>query len=211
MLPAYVNGIQIPMYTERNSFWNLWPNYVQYLNPAAVGDGTEGPYTINLSQYPAIPGHLDMTGVISAGYPSDPIFSNTVSTQIPYTSFQSGVKFTATDETGNNMTVQDTGIFLSTSTNSQLYGLLITQEVGSNAYLPYSPSNYKVYNAYSTTLNTVNYAQGTATVTFPNPVPVGASINAESLFFQPGLPRAVLYYNNVLTARPNPDISYSVS
>ena len=39
MLPAYVNGIQIPMYTERNSFWNLWPNYVQYLNPAAVGDG----------------------------------------------------------------------------------------------------------------------------------------------------------------------------
>lgn len=210
MLPAYVNGIQIPMYTERNSFWNLWPNYIKYLNPAAVGNGTAGPYTISLAQYPAIPGHLDMTGVISAGYPSDPIFSNTVSTQIPYTSFQSGVRFTATDETGNNMTVQDTGIFLSTSTNSQLYGLLITQEVGNNAYVPYSPKNYTVYNSYTTTLNTVNYAQGTAVVTFPNPVPAGAPINAESLFYQPGLPRAVLYYNNVLTVRPSPDISYSV-
>lgn len=224
MMPAYVNGIQIPFYTERSAFWNLWPNYVQYLNPSAVGDGTAGPYVISLPQAPAIPGHLDVTGVIAAssltGTLSDPIFGTTIPRQnngdgtftniIPYSSFYPGVKFTATDESGNNMTVQDSGIFLSGNNSSQLYGLLMTQDTANNSYASPNPYSYQVYNNYSKTLNTVNYAAGTAVVTFPNPVPVGANINAECLFYQPGLPRAVLYYNNVLTIRPNPDISYSV-
>src|SRR6267142_4347594 len=31
MHPAYINGIQVPFYTEQASFWNLWPNYTQFL------------------------------------------------------------------------------------------------------------------------------------------------------------------------------------
>lgn len=218
MMPAYVNGIQIPFYTERNAFWNLWPNYIQYLNPAAIGDGTAGPYLINLARFPAIPGHVDMTGVIAAGYPSDPIFSNTVPNDgtllrtplIPYTSIHSGTRFTVSDESGNNMMVQDTGVFLNGDTGSNLFGLLITQKDSGSSYLPYAPFNYQIYSNYSKTLNTVNYSEGTAVVTFPNPVPAGMPINAESFFYQPGLPRSVLFYNNTLTIRPNPNISYTV-
>jgi len=217
MTPAYVNGIQVPFYTDQNSFWNLWPNYTQFLNPAIVGDGTAGPYTISLPEFPAIPGYLDMTGIIAAGNNpvADPIFSTTVPNSsstplIPYTSMYPAVHFTATDQSGNNMTVQDTGIFLSGNTSSQLYGLLVTQNSGANGYESGSPFNYQIYNSYTTTLNTVNYTAGTAYVTFPNPVPVGNNINVECLFFQQGIPRGVLFYNNCLTIRPPPDISYNV-
>jgi hypothetical protein len=217
--PAFVNGIQVPFYTQENSFWNLWPNYVQYLNPAAVGNGTAGPYTIPLAEAPAIPGYLDMTGIISiinnGGSNTDPIFTTTIppfpsSPIIPFSSFHSGVRFTATDATGNNMTVQDTGIFLSGSNNSQLYGLLITQNTSGFGYGAPNPYNYQIYSTYSQTQNTVNYTTGSATVTFPNDVPAGSSINAECLFFQPGLPRAILFYNNCMQIRPTPDISYAV-
>lgn len=217
--PSYVNGIQVPFYTQENSFWNLWPNYVQFLNPAAVGNGTAGPYTISLAQAPAIPGYLDMTGIISVinngGSNTDPIFTTTVppfpaGPVIPFSSFHPGVHFTATDASGNNMTVQDTGIFLSGSNNSDLYGLLITQNTSGFGYGAPNPYNYQIYSTYSQTANTVNYSDGTAVVTFPNIVPSGNPINVESLFFQPGLPRAVLYYNNCMTIRPPPDISYNV-
>jgi hypothetical protein len=233
MQPAYVNGIQIPFYTEQGSFWNLWPNYVQFLNPAAVGNGTAGPYTINLSQFPAIPGHLDMTGTIASwqatSITSDPIFDDVIPQNpsgtniIPFSSFDSGVWFTATDSAGNNMCVQDTGIFLSTGSNSNLYGLLITQQSTTPSptpgqYLTANPYNYATFNTtgsggstgYTTTTNVVDYTTGVAYVTFPNIVPTGASINAQSQFFQQGLPRSVLFYDNTLTIRPQPDISYLV-
>ena len=212
-MPAYVNGIQVPFYTEQNSFWNLWPNYVQYLNPAAYGDGTAGPYTINLAQAPAIPGHLDLSGIIASGNSADPIFSTTVNTSIPFSSFDSGIWFTATDAAGNNMSVQDTGIFLSNGGNSTLYGLLITQQTsGVGQYTPPNPYNYQTFNgSYTTSTNVVDYTNGVAYVTFPNVVPAGAPINAQSLYFQPGLPRAILFYDNTATIRPQPDISYVVS
>ena len=213
--PAFVNGIQVPFYTEQNSFWNLWPNYTQFLNPAAVGDGTPGPYTIDLAQAPAIPGHLDMTGIIAninqGNGNRDPIFASafTLDTsntfiQLPTTSFHPGVYFTAKSATGEVIQVCDSGVFLNSGTDGNLYGLLM--EPG-NAPLGNQPLGG---NVYSTTSNTVNYTEGTAVVTFPASIPSGYQINAQCLFFQPGLPRAILFYNNELTIRPSPDISYNV-
>lgn len=111
------------------------------------------------------------------------------------------------------MWVQDTGIFLSTGTNSNLYGLLITQQSSSpGQYVTPNPYNYQTFNgSYSTTSNVVDYTNGVAHVNFPNVVPAQAPINAQSLFFQQGLPRAILNFDNTLTIRPQPDISYVVS
>lgn len=219
MMPSYVNGIQVPIYTDRASFNNIYPSYVQYLNPAAVGDGVNQTYTINLPLTNAIPGHLDMTGIIAAangGVLKDPIFGSTIprtnngdgtfTNFIPYSSFYPAVKFTAVDSAGNIMTVQDSGIFLSGNTNSQIYGLLMSQTPSEGP----NPYSYRVYNTYSTTQNTVNYTTGVANVTFPGVVPQGVEITAECQFYQPGLPRAILFYNNAITVRPNPDISYRV-
>jgi len=214
MMPAFVNGIQVPFYTEQNAFWNLWPNYTQFLNPSAIGNGTAGPYTISLAEAPAIPGHLDMTGIITninnGNGNNDPFFAtqfpldvtNTFIT-LPTTSFYPGVYFTATSPSGQLIQVCDSGVFLSSGTNGDLYGLLM--EPGNAPF-----GNKPLPGVYSTTSNTVNYNTGIATVTFPQSVPAQANINAESLFFQPGLPRGILFYNNTLTIRPLPDISYNI-
>lgn len=211
---CYVNGIQVPFYTERGQFYNVWPDYVQPLTPVAVGDGVTQTFTISLPFFPAIPGHLDMTGVLSYvndGNPyQDPIFTtqfpvnpdNTI--QIPVTSFQPGVTITFTQEDGNNMTVVDSGIFLSTSTTSQLYGLLMQK--GNAPYGNVALSS----NAYSPTQNTVNYATGIANVTFPIAPPAGAQVQAQCYFYQPGLPRAILFYNNTLKLRNPPNTQYQI-
>ena len=46
--PAFINGIEISFYTQRSLYYNLWPQYLQSLPQAGVGDGSTGPYTCNL-------------------------------------------------------------------------------------------------------------------------------------------------------------------
>lgn len=202
-----VNGIQVPFYTQRQDFWNLWPNYVQALNPAATGDGTAGPYTINLPFFPALPGHVDMSGIIATNstYGDPPVVTSAVASatsiaEVPVTSVYSAVTFTSIDSNGQSVVVSDSGQFLEGNVG---YGLLMTPGQAPNGNAPLS-------GGYSTTSNTVNYATGVATVTFPVSIPSGTPINAQCYFYQQGIPRAILYYNNVITVRPPPNISYLV-
>ena len=161
--PAFVNGIQVPFYSDRSSYFNVFPNYIQSLTPAAQGDGTTGPYTINLPFFPAIPGHVDMTGIIATGVNVDPPTGLTINTSIPTTSIYSAVYFTSVDANNNAVIVADSGQFLSTNTN---YGLLMKPGAA-----PYG--NTALVGGYSTTLNTVNYATGVAVVTFQLQFPQG--------------------------------------
>jgi hypothetical protein len=211
---CYVNGLQIPFYTERGTFYNSWPNYVQPLTSVAVGDGVTTDFTISLPFFPAIPGSLDMTGVlayVNAGNAyQDPIFATSLpvnpdqTIQIPTTSFNPAVTIVFTQEDGNNLVINDTGIFLSTATTSQLYGLLMQKGNAPTGNVALSN------NTYSPTQNTVNYATGVAKVSFPIAPPAGAQIQAQCYFYQPGIPRAVLYYNNSLKFRNPPDTQYQV-
>jgi hypothetical protein len=205
-MPAYVNGIQMPFYTQRSSFYNLWPDYVQALPTAAVGNGTTGPYTISLPFFPALPGHIDMNGIVQHGANTDPIYTDVFQTNIPTTSVYSAVYFISSDANGNNVTVADSGQFLNPAvgnTGGDLYGLLMSPGTA-----PFG--NQALAGGYSTTLNTVNYDTGVATVTFPTAIPSGTNIQAQCYFFQQGIPRAILFYNNCITLRPPPDISYLI-
>ena len=207
-MPAYVNGIQVPFFTQRSAFFNIWPTYLQPLTSAATGDGTAGPYTLSLPFFPALPGHIDMTGIINyingGGSNSDPIFDSTFQTTIPTTSVTSNVYFTSVDANGQNVVVADSGQFLANSGDGDLYGILM--QPGNAPF-----GNQALSNGYSTTLNTVNYNTGTAVVTFPTPIPAGNPIQVQCYFYQQGLPRAVLYYNNTLTIMPPPNTQYLVS
>lgn len=214
--PCFVNGIQVPFHTQRDPFFNIWPSYVQQLVQTGTGDGTAGPYTLNLPFLPNSPsavgfvtsgiirGHVDITGIISTGTNQDPPLTPNFITTIPTTSVYSSVYFTSTDADGNNVVVADSGQFLDSNSN---YGLLMQPGAAPFGNLPLGPGPN---GTYSTTENTVNYQTGVATVTFPSAIPSGNPISSSCIFYELGLPRAALYYNNIITLRAPPNTQYVV-
>jgi len=212
MEPAYVSGVRVSFDTQRSLFFNRYPNIVQNLQVVGTGNGTSGPYTLTFpigpnSATPPNPpfnsllrGHIDMSGIIATGTNQDPPISSSFNTSIPVTSVDAAVFITSTDATGANVVVTDSGQFLTGNIN---YGLLMTPGTApfGNAALP---------GTYSTTSNTVNYLTGVANVTFPVAIPSGNNINVQCYYFQSGLPRGILYYNNVITLRMPPSQQYLV-
>lgn len=212
--PVYINGIQVPLMTEKNYFFNLYPNIVQSPIQVGIGDGTSGPYTFNIpflgpQATPVNPpvqgllrGHVDITGIIATGQNVDPIVGTTLDLNVPVTSVFSAIYFTSIASDGSSIVVSDSGQFLSTNRN---YGMLMVPGKAPAGNLALSA------NTYSTTQNTINYLTGAAkNITFPVAVPQGAVINAQCYLFQSGLPRSILFYDNVLTLRAPPDKQYLV-
>jgi len=217
--PAYINGVQVPLQTQKNSFFNIWPNVVQNSFTNAVGDGTTGPYTINIPLAPGnstplinpvnaiLRGHVDITGLMGVTGNQDPITGVELNLTVPTTSVYSAVYFTATNSDGSNIVVCDSGQFLTGNMN---YGLLMTPGAAprGNATLV---NGGGLINTYATTQNTINYFTGVATnVYFPTAIPAGVPIGAQYYYFQTGLPRSILYYNNIITLRSPPDRQYLV-
>lgn len=223
--PAFINGIECSFHTQRETFDQLWPNYTQTLVEAGTGNGTNGPYTLSLPFTQAfnntinfpytsgiVRGHVDMAGIIATGTNQDPpvlASEDQLIETIPVTSVSPAVYFNSTDSTGANVTICDSGEFLSSNVNC---GLLM--EPGNaplgNRHLQ-GVSDNPLTN-YSSTQNTINYVTGIATnVYFPTPIPDGMPINASCAFFELGLPRAILFYNNALTFRSPPNSQYIVN
>jgi hypothetical protein len=200
----------VPFYTQRDSFYNLWPNYTQFLPQVGVGNGTEGPYTFNLPYLPAIPGHIDITGIIATGVNQDPPFVTDFIDTIPTTSVYSSVYFNAVNSTGQNITIADSGQFLSGNNGGDLYGLLMQPGSAPLGNAPL-PNGGALPTPYSTTQNTINYATGIATnVYFPSAIPDGTPIQSQCYFYEQGIPRSILYYNNCITVRPPPETQYLI-
>lgn len=217
MPTARVNGINAPFYTQRSLFFDMWPNYTQPLNAVAEGDGgptyniqlpissnTSG--TVNIVPSGILRGHVDITGIIATGVNQDPPISTTINTAIPSTSIYPAVYFTTVDSTGASVVIQDSGQFLTGNVN---YGLMMRAST--------APFGYTALNGgYNVTTNTFNYNTGEANITFTDvdgsalTIPSGQEINAQVYYYNPGLPRAILFYNNILTLRNPPDIQYNV-
>jgi hypothetical protein len=214
--PAYINGVQVPLYTQKNQFFNIFPNVVQNLGVVATGDGSSGPYDIQIPILPGstppnppldgvLRGHIDITGIIATGNNIDPPIATDATAgaaiaSTPVTSVDSAVYLTALGADNSNVVVADSGWFLS---NDQNYGLLMQP---GKAPL----GNLRLTGDYDTFDNTINYITGEVNVTFPVIIPSGNNISAQVFFFQTGLPRGVLFYNNTLTLRSPPDQQYLV-
>lgn len=216
--PAYINGVQVPFQTQRNQFFNIWPNIVQNLGVIGQGDGTSGPYTFQIPILPGnqpqnpplngiLRGHIDIAGIIATGSNVDPPLTTSANVAanlatVPVTSVDSAFFITSIDSTGANIVIQDSGWFLAGNVN---YGILMIP-----GKAPYG--NLPLAGVYSTTSNTVNYFTGEVSFELPGSViiPQGQNINVQCLFFQTGLPRGILYYNNTLTLRSPPDTQYLV-
>ena len=214
--PAYINGIEVAFQTYKPSFYNYYPNFVQYNSVVAVGDGTTD-YSFTLpvlaNSVPPNPpyqgilrGHVDMAGIVATGVNQDPPLGSNLNFNIPSTSILGSFFLTSVDSLGRKVVVQDSGQFLNTDVN---YGLLMSPGTAPFGYSaltnPIDPPN-----PYTTTSNTVNYLTGEVNVNFPVSIPAGTNISAQYYLFQTGLPRSIFYYNNVITLRSPPDRSYLV-
>lgn len=212
--PVYIGGFHGSFETQKDKFFSIWPKIVQQNFVVAQGNGGSS-YTfqipfIGAQTAPPNPpfnailrGHVDITGIISTGQNVDPPLASTVSNfipTIPVTSVDSAVFITSIDSTGNKVVVADSGEFLDTNVN---LGLLMNP-----GKAPYG--NQELPGGYSATSNVVNYLTGEVTVTFPVGIPSGNNINAQVYFYQTGLPRSVLFYNNVITLRSPPAQSYLI-
>lgn len=213
--PAWVNGIKAPFYTDLGAFTNLWPNYTQSVIQVGTGDGATTQFTLQipfLSGLPTAPstifpgspfilrGHVDITGIIASQSQTDPIVvsalipSSPVSSGspfVPVTSIYPAVYITATDVDNGPIVVSDSGQFFNTNQN---LGLLTGN----------------ITSAWNATTNVVDYVRGIINVTFSSPPASGIPINAQCYYIQPGMPRAICFYNNILTLRPPCNIPYLV-
>lgn len=190
MDPAFVNGIQVPYYNQRDAFFKVWTPYVQTLQTGGTGDGTDGPYSLSLPFFPALTGHIDITGIIAVGSTIDPIVGTELNVDVPVTSLYPGVTIAAQNANNVLMQVTDSGQFTSSD-----------QQVG---FLQYSQGSTLVE------AGTVNYVTGEVSVSFPSSVPDGNDIQVNCYFYEPGLPRAVLFYNNVIQILPVPNVAYYI-
>lgn len=284
--PAYVNGVQIAFETQKNIFFNAFPNIVQNPMIVGVGNGSSGPYTLQIPQlgsFNNVPnpplqgilrGHVDMAGIIATGLNIDPPLVQTIDLNIPTTSINSAVYFTSINTQGANVILQDSGQFLSSdvnlgllmnpgnapygntaASNGYLVNFTITgitqaaqavvtaatsfqagqtvQIIGVGGMTEINNQTFTVVSATPTTVtldvdstaftaytsggtissiqNVIDYFTGEATnVYFSSAIPEGNNIFAQCRFFQNGLPRMMLYYNNVITLRVPPAYQYLV-
>lgn len=113
--------------------------------------------------------------------------------------------------------IEINGVVGMTQLNGNTYSIVnvtpttITINVDSTGFTAYSSGGtIEGPNSTSSQPNMINYLTGEVNVTFPTAIPVGNNINAQCYFYQTGLPRSVLFYNNILTLRSPPAQSYTV-
>ena len=207
--PCSVNSVQVPFNTQRETYFNWTQNSLQPLQQVATGDGSTTTFQFSLPYFPAIPGHVDMQGMLMANKTSSPIFvaDGSLIPVVPITSVQSRVFINYTNATGQNVTIQDSGQFLNSATDGDLYGLLMSPQ---NAPLGGSVLGPGPNGTYSMTANTINYNTGVINVTFPSAPQAGVPIQVQGYFYEQGIPRSILYYNNTITLLPSPNTQYLV-
>ncbi len=225
MFPVYqgftghflIDGVPCSFETRREGFDSYWFNEIQAFESTVQGNGTNGPYTINFPILPNNPlpspnnppfnallrGHVDIQGIIATGNNQDPPLVSTLNLNIPTTSILPAVYITTIDATGANVVVSDSGQFWGGINPNVNLGLLMSPGAA-----PFG--NAALAGGYSATTNVVNYLTGVANVSFPVNIPAGNNIVAQCKFYSTGLPRSVLFYNNILTFRAPPALQYLV-
>ena len=59
--------------------------------------------------------------------------------------------------------------------------------------------------------NTINYATGVFTITFPSAPAAGAHINSQTVIVTPSLPQSILFFDEKFVVRPVPDQVYRIN
>lgn len=211
--PLYVNGVQCAFYTEKHLFYAAFPDIVQTVTPIILSNSANIDFKMKIPGFPLnssteppvnaiLRGHVDIAGIAAMGevFINDPPLVNNMNLNIKSTSVDAGVFISFTGSNNENQVYCDTGQFLSVDQN---YGLLaINFNNGPNALQP--------TGSFSTVRNTINYLNGELNLRLLNAIPDENQFKIQYKYFQTGMPRAVLFYNNTLVFRSVPDTRYLV-
>lgn len=161
---------------------NRQPNYGLLMTPGNAPFG-----------YSALPGGYNISAPITAiTNATQAVLTTTTSLSPGSTVIISGV-VGMTELNGNTYTVvANTGTLLTINVNTTSFGVYVSD------------------GTVNSINNVVNYITGVINLTFPNDIPEGNVISVQVYYFQAGLPRSMLYYNNTLTLRSPPDRQYLV-
>lgn len=186
--PVLCDGATISLLTDRNSYVNVYPNF--YTNEESDVTGNGGTtYSFTTINNPIVRANIDVNGQI--------VMDNNAA--IPYPSLNSGFYISAQDTNNNLIVLQDVGPDYPTAspTGDANTGNLMLQ------------SNLQA--GLSTVSGTVNYDTGVVTsANFGVAIPSGNTIQVKYVSFAAGRPGLCIFFNNTLTLRPVPDISYLI-
>ncbi len=113
---------------------------------------------------------------------------------------QNQVLFDSIDSNGNGLALMDVPVINTLTGNPTVNG---------NLYVPgLQPATPPTI---VTATNTINYATGAFTITFPFAPAAGTTINSQTSPQTLAIPQSLLYHNNVITLRPVPDQPYRIN
>lgn len=197
MNPAYCAGVNLAMLTQRQTFFNAYPNFQTFDSTFAEGDGSTSSFTDTVTNSPVIRAILDIIGEVNV--------QNL--TTVPFTSLQPGLWITALDTNNNQMTIVDSPYSAAVLNGTSVPGTT-DGETGYLVYYVQPSGQIPPINSTYTDAGTINYVSGDITVNFPSAVADGTYVQVAYVPFEPGTPRILLFYNNTLTCRPVPDTAY---
>lgn len=187
MPPVYIGGYQSYMTQSRENFFRINPRLMFLQQSAATGNGTPGPYDIQLINTPITPGFK----------PNPPgAYSSSTVTDIAPAMINWNVLISATGANNKTISLIDDG----GGTDPTGLGLLFD---------PADPSS----NATTVTARGyINYLTGAIHINgFSANIPSGAPINVQYIPYVASRPQSVVFYQDQFMLYPIPDQAYQVS
>lgn len=186
--PVYCDGVAVPLFTDRSSFFNYYPNFDTNEENDVTANGSST-YSFSTANNPIERANIDVIGqnAIANGQ------------AIPYSSLYPAVYISAVTGTNAVVTLVDVGPSYPPSSptgNANVGNLMLVSNLQSGS---------------TVVSGTINYATGTVTnANFGVAIPSGNEIQVKYVSFNAGFPRLALFFNNTITLRPIPFDIYTI-
>lgn len=194
-------------YSAEQPLYNFQQNYIS-VHPPVYFAGYQGLYSQSREQFFGI--YPNVSNIMATAYGDGLAFTftgnvitsagvNANNTSPGAVVLQNKVLFSSVDINGNGLALVDVPVIDPVTGYPTQNG---------NLYVP----GMQVINPIAVLpLNTINYATGVYTISFPVEPAAGFAITSQIVLQQPTLPQSLLYYDNKFIVRPVPDQPYEVN
>lgn len=223
---AYCNGFPLNFYTDRDIFFQDWPQQFTTDN-VATGNNTVGPYTGTTQAFPVIAGTFNITdGSQVLSDIGQNVTNELIATGTGVAAYNGILNFKPIDPGTLQISdgvefFGDNGLGVLTGslggTGTIVYATGVWTAIFNTAVIAGTQifANYSLPNTSGILggngSGTINYVTGAFSATFTAAVATTLTIYDNYQAYQPARPQGILYYNNTFTFRPIPDQVYEVT